>query len=91
LAITEKREKSAAWLTLSWSGWAYGILVARHEDMSESKRTSKLVLKKRSGSNSAVQATTGKSPQEIFGQLIGKADHLPADLSTKKSRVLTEQ
>jgi hypothetical protein len=59
--------------------------------MAESKRTSKLALKKQLGTNSAGQATESKTPQEIFGQLIGKADHLPADLSTKKSRVLTEQ
>ena len=59
--------------------------------MAESKHTSKLALKKQRGTHSAGQATKSKDPREIFEQLIGKADHLPADLSTKKSRVLTEQ
>ena len=59
--------------------------------MSESNRTSKLALKKQLGANSAGQNTKSKTPREIFEQLIGKADHLPADLSTRKSRVLTEQ
>lgn len=59
--------------------------------MTESNRTSKLASKKPSGANAAGQATKSKTPREIFEQLIGKADHLPTDLSTKKSRVLTEQ
>ena len=32
-----------------------------------------------------------KSPSEIFSELIGKADDLPRELSTKKFRVLTER
>lgn len=59
--------------------------------MAESNRTSKLALKRLPGTNSVGQATKSKTPKEIFERLIGKADHLPADLSTKKSRVLTEQ
>lgn len=59
--------------------------------MAESKLTSKSALKKQPCANSAGQATKSKTPREIFEQLIGKADHLPTDLSTKKSRVLTEQ
>lgn len=59
--------------------------------MAESKRTSKLALKKQLGIDSVGQATKSKTPKDIFEQLIGKADHLPGDMSTKKSRVLTEQ
>jgi|GEM_PF-4321868 len=53
--------------------------------MAESNRTSKLTLKKQPSTNSAGQNTKSKTPKEIFEQLIGKADHLPADLSAKKS------
>lgn len=66
-------------------------VLVRMKVMAESKLTSKLALKKELGTNSAGQATKSKTPKEIFEQLIGKADHLPTDLSTKKSRVLTEQ
>lgn len=59
--------------------------------MAESKLTSKLALKKQPGTNSAGQITKSKTPQEIFEQLIGKADRLPTDLSTRKARSLTEQ
>lgn len=58
--------------------------------MAESKSTPKLTLKRQSGSNSARHATKLKAPREVFAQLIGKADNLPAELSTKKSRVLSE-
>ena len=54
--------------------------------MAESKLTSKLAPKKQLGTNLAGRAAKSKTPREIFEQLIGKADHLPADLSTKKSR-----
>ncbi len=59
--------------------------------MADSKLTSKLTLKKQPGTNSVGQNTKSKTPREIFEQLIGKADHLPTDLSTKESRVLAEQ
>lgn len=59
--------------------------------MAESKFTSKSAPKNVPGTNLAGQATKLKTPKEVFEQLIGKADHLPVDLSTKKSRVLTEQ
>ena len=59
--------------------------------MAELKFTSKTASKNVPVTNSAGQATKLKTPKEIFDQLIGKADHLPSDLSTKKSRVLTEQ
>lgn len=59
--------------------------------MAESKLTSKPALKKQLGTNSAGQAPKSKTPRGVFEQLIGKADHLPADLSTKKFRALTEQ
>jgi len=63
---------------------------ARSKFMSKSKHTSKLALKKRLGSRSARQGIKWMAPQEIFRQLIGKADHLPANLSKDKIRALTE-
>lgn len=68
----------------------HGMLSAT-KVMAESKRTSKLALSRKLGINSAGRATKSKAPREIFEQLIGKANHLPADLSIKKSRVLTER
>jgi hypothetical protein len=59
--------------------------------MAETNRTSKPALKKQLGTNPAGQATKPKTPKEIFEQLLGKAGYLPADLSIKKSRVLTER
>jgi hypothetical protein len=59
--------------------------------MANSKRIINLAKRKRTGDKLAAQTVTAKKPQEIFGQLIGKASHLPADLSTKKFRVLTEK
>ena len=59
--------------------------------MANSKRTVNLAKRKRADVKPAAQVATAKSPQEIFEQLIGKANHLPVDLSTKKFRVLTEK
>lgn len=59
--------------------------------MANSRRTTNLNKRKGIGDKPAAQTALAKRPQEIFGQLIGKANHLPADLSTKKFRVLTEK
>ncbi len=59
--------------------------------MANSRRTISSNKRKRIDDKPAAQTALAKRPKEIFGQLIGKASHLPADLSKKKFRVLTEK
>ena len=59
--------------------------------MVNSKRTTNSAKRKRMNVKPSTQVATAKHPQEVFGQLVGKANHLPVDLSTKKIRVLTEK
>lgn len=73
--VLNRREHVYAMIDVRW-----------RETMSESKRTSKAAFKNRSSANKG-QAIKRKTPQGIFEQLIGKADHLPPDLSTKQSSI----